>query len=94
MDVPKRRFEFSAKIGADSMDDLVRELKAVLFDIRISGSTGSTFGASGCGGQWKITEDESITHESYMAAVELYLKSCNEESRGIDRPIPSGPATT
>lgn len=75
MDKPRRRLEFELHIGADNME----ELKAALRDIETQAAIGElsascVSGGVGSGWRYSLSEDKSITHESYMAVLKRYLK--------------------
>ena len=63
-----RRFVISFQAGADSR----RALASLLHSIReqvLEGGTNSVFGGPEFGGSWRLIEDESVTHDSYMEAI-------------------------
>jgi hypothetical protein len=62
-------------IGADSIDDLVGHLKSIIFDVKHRGSRGSVSGGYSAGGFYEISEDESITHETWGRSLNEYLES-------------------
>lgn len=74
---PRRRIVFKVEIGADSWDAVVGALE----DLAIEVDRGHWRGPNGCsaGSDYSFTltasEDESVTHESYIAATRARLEA-------------------
>lgn len=79
---PERKIVFAAKIGADSMDDLIHELNQIVFELtayqknQTSNLTAS--GGYGSGGTWAFKINPSQTHDNYFIEINKWL----EEHRG------------
>jgi hypothetical protein len=69
---PKRRCDLTIDLHADEMDILLRDLDAIVSNIK-NGCTASVGGGYTSGEAWELTVDESITHDSYEEALEKYL---------------------
>lgn len=70
----RRRVEFSLKGGADSWQDLAATLRSIAFDLDQGQMRGrAASGGYSAGYSWSADEDESVTHESFAAALEEFL---------------------
>lgn len=75
---PRRAYVLELKIGADSRNDLIGALRQLEFLIEAEELTAGVSGGYGSGYTYKLDVDESITHESYMAAIEQFLTKAKE----------------
>lgn len=73
-EIPRRRIKFKAEIEADSIDDLTDHFRQLAFEIS-TGSRKSVCGGYHVGSSYEVDEDESITHESWNKALNVYIKS-------------------
>jgi poly-gamma-glutamate capsule biosynthesis protein CapA/YwtB (metallophosphatase superfamily) len=71
-DLPKRKHQFTADLGADSVDDLAQALEQIARDLRESGNKVVT-GAPHWGGHWEHRVDPKQTAEGYSEQLEEYL---------------------
>jgi hypothetical protein len=69
---PRRRVEAVIRIGADSIDDLVKGIYQIAGDVE-AGSREIASGSPSVGWTVEVTEDETITHESYFDALLEHL---------------------
>ena len=73
---PRRRVEMEIQIGADNIAELVRALEQISFDVD-RGTRCVVSGGPCAGWHFKVDEDDSITHDSYFAAVDVHLRRQN-----------------
>lgn len=67
---PRRRVMMTLKLGADSRDDMIRALEQMAFEMRQGYLLGeTTSGGYSSGYSLKVTEDSTITHDSYMEEI-------------------------
>lgn len=70
-DNPKRSHVVTLKIGADTWEDIMTALQAVMHDQGTDGPFPTTIsGGSTFGYVWEYDHDPDITHDSYFQAVE------------------------
>lgn len=75
---PRRRVEMEIQIGADNIAELVRALDQISFDVD-RGTRCVVSGGPCAGWHFKVEEDDSITHDSYFAAVDVHLRRQNAD---------------
>lgn len=75
---PRRRLEAVIRIGADDIHELVRAIDQISFDVD-RGTVRCVSGGPSSGWFIEITEDESVTHDSYFKALNAYLKRQNDK---------------
>lgn len=81
---PRRRFVLKLSLGADSYEEMTSALYNIAreFDRReIGKDMASGSPSSGFSLEW--SEDESVTHDSYMAAIDEYLGT--QSSNDLDQ---------
>lgn len=73
---PRRRIEATLRISADSWDDLARALHQLRTEIATDGCLSKSSVSGGYASGWIVetSEDESITHESWAASLDTYLR--------------------
>lgn len=74
---PRRRIEMEIQVGADNIAELVRALEQISFDVD-RGTRCVVSGGPCAGWNFKVDEDDSITHDSYFAAVDVHLCRKNQ----------------
>lgn len=67
---PQRRFTVEIKAGADTRRELVALLHSFAQNIE-DGSEFNIFGSPNEGGGFRVVEDPTMTHDRYVAALEL-----------------------
>lgn len=79
-DAPRRRIVMRLEIGADSWEELEIALANAATSVAMGQmrSTGASGGVAS-GSSWEADEDETITHESYFAAIDEWRKRRREE---------------
>lgn len=71
---PRRRVQIKIDLGADSWEEAARALGQMETDMLRGGlRTRGASGGWGCGYHYEASEDESVTHDSYVKAVEEWL---------------------
>jgi hypothetical protein len=71
---PKRRVQLTLNLHADSIDAAAHELLIIATDLGIDGPPGSRCsGSVDAGYDLTVTEDESVTAESYREALTAYV---------------------
>lgn len=73
---PRRRFRLALTLHADSLDAACHELRAIANGMEIDGPPA---GSRACGGPdagytLTVTEDESVTAESYRESLTAYIE--------------------
>lgn len=73
---PRRRIEATLRISADSWDDLAHALHQLRTEIAVDGCLSKSSVSGGYASGWIVetSEDESITHESWAASLDTYLR--------------------
>lgn len=73
---PKRTFELTLTIGADTLDDLRSNLRSILIDLDREDVTdySSVSGGYQSNHILKIEHSPTVTHDSYFEALEKHLK--------------------
>lgn len=67
---PRRRILLTLKVGADDRDALIHELEQITFELRIGHLWGeSASGGYAAGYTMRVSEDPTVTHESYLAEI-------------------------
>lgn len=76
MDKPRRRVVVDIKLEGDDWDEIQRALHQLRTEIAMSGSLSTSSVSGGYGSGWIVTsnEDDSITHDSWAAALDAYLE--------------------
>lgn len=72
-DLPRRRFVLECKIGADDFKELQHALDEVVRRVGEGMPIRCTTGGPCAGWNLDVTEDSSVTHESYFSAVHKLL---------------------
>ena len=68
--IPRRRFLLELKLGADTRADLVRELEELAREISSEQCMGRCLsGGCAAGYTLELTEDPTVTHDSYFEAI-------------------------
>lgn len=70
--LPHRRFVLNLRLGADTRDALAHALEQLAFEI-VAGQVNGPGGACGgpdAGYSYEFLEDQSVTHDSYFAAID------------------------
>ncbi len=70
---PRRAYMLELKIGADTKNDLIGVLRQLEFEIGADLLTQGVSGGYSSGYTYKLDIDESITHDSYIEALNGYL---------------------
>jgi hypothetical protein len=70
---PRRAFELELKIGADSRRDLCDFLTSFVTQLHMDQVTTGVSGGPSSGGSYSLSVDETITHDSYFAAIDQWL---------------------
>lgn len=78
-EAPHRACVFELKMGADSRDALIDALREIEFEIAAEMLTEGACGGYSAGYTYKLSVDESITHESYFVALDKYLAEKKNE---------------
>lgn len=81
MKQPRRRWDIVVKVGADSLADAANALEAIARDLDRDGRASPidiVSGSPSVGYTVEGDENPSITHESYFAAVDAWLKAREE----------------
>ena len=78
---PRRRFVLNLKLGADSYEELSSALYNIAREFdrhEIGKDMASGSPSSGFSLEW--SEDESVTHDSYMVAIDEYLDATSSNA--------------
>lgn len=74
MNRPQRAYTLSIEIGADTWNDVVRDLRELAGHVEDHGPTcSSVSGSPSCGHVVTVTHRPDMTHDRYMAELEVYL---------------------
>lgn len=73
-DGPRRAYVVSVELGADTLEDLVWNLKHIAHEIEHEGGTGTVSGSPSAGYTYRLTHDPTMTHDRYFQEVDRYLK--------------------
>ena len=72
---PERRFVLTLTWGADDRRALAHALRHIAFEIESESTSGRVVsGAPSDGGHYDLRESPGVTHDSYFAAVDGWLK--------------------
>ena len=78
MSKPRRAYELTLTLGADTYEELVRALEGLALDLALYPSDAAhrpmASGSPSAGYSATVTHDPEWTHERYHAEVEAYLK--------------------
>lgn len=77
-EAPRRAYVLTLEIGADSRDELCAALRQLEFQVHADQLTSGVSGGPGSGYTYNLIVDESITHDSYFAAVDAWLDEQKE----------------
>lgn len=72
--VPRRTYELDLKVGADSLDDLIRYLHSLQIELLRGMISSGVSGGYSAGAVYTLSVDESITHDSWAEANERYVE--------------------
>lgn len=81
-ELPRRRFVLECKIGADDFKELQHALDEVVRRLDEGVPIRCTTGGPAAGWNLDVTEDPSVTHESYFTAVQKLLSDEREQKDG------------
>ena len=81
MSSPERAHVFACKVGADTKEDLVRELRWLAEQIARDELTAGVSGGYGAGAIYAYRHDPAMTHERYFAELEEHLERLKQETR-------------
>lgn len=73
MSGPRRAYELDLKVSADSRDDLCGYLHSFVTQLYMDQISNGASGGYSAGATYSLSVDESITHDSYVAALDDYL---------------------
>jgi hypothetical protein len=90
---PRRRVQISLEIGADSWDHLAASIHCIADDIDRQGKLPpwSVSGGYSSGWHYTVSEDESITHESWAKANDAYVKEIRPDKPVTPSTEPQAP---
>jgi hypothetical protein len=71
---PERAHTIILKAGADTAEDLARELESLAFDIRCGKLTVGCNGSPSRGSVYSYAQDPTMTHDAYFRALDAHLK--------------------
>lgn len=92
---PRRRFVLKLNLGADSYEEMSSALYNIAREFdrhEIGKDMASGSPSSGFSLEW--SEDESVTHHSYMAAIDEYLDATSSNAKNQAREPQTPNATT
>lgn len=75
---PRRAFRLTLDIEADSREELAAAVRSKALEIDMDQLTRGVYGGYSSGGTYALDVDESITHDSWADALELYLAELDE----------------
>lgn len=76
---PQRAYHITIDIGADTMDELMIELRRFVGHIQEHGLLSSMVsGGTSCGGWIRFDVDEAMTHDRYVEDLEVWLDKGTE----------------
>jgi hypothetical protein len=77
---PRRRVEVRMEISGDSWEEINRALHSIRTDLIAEGSLRNMV-SGGCGSGWwiSVSENETITHESWRESLDAYLAALDRE---------------
>lgn len=88
---PRRRVLLTLKLDADSWKDMADRLRCLARDIDIEGGMGTAGLSAGYSASYtyEASEDPTITHDSWAAALDVYLEALHARERiAADAPPP------
>lgn len=72
MTPPRRAFVLKLELGADTRDDMVKELEQIARRILMDDMTTGVLGGPTTGYTYSLSVDETITHDDYFCAIEAW----------------------
>lgn len=67
---PRRRWLLTLRLGADDLPEMIHALEQIALEMRMGHLAGnSCSGGYGAGYTMKVTEDPTVTHDSYFAEI-------------------------
>lgn len=97
MQPPKRAFELTIKIGGDTWEDVIHNVRDLLPHIEEHGqSCNSVSGSPSCGHIVDIQLHPEMTHERYHEELQAYIAFRDAQKRGeslcelCGKPMPEG----
>jgi hypothetical protein len=70
---PQRAYVFGCKLGADTREGLVAELRHFASEIERGEVTAGAFGGPSAGATYAFCHDPTMTHERYFAELDEWL---------------------
>jgi hypothetical protein len=74
-ELPQRAFVLELKVGADTRDDLIGVLRQLEYEIGADKLTEGVSGGYSSGYSYKLTVDESMTHDRYTDELDRYMEA-------------------
>ena len=72
---PRRAYVLDLKVQADDLESLIGYLRSFETDLHMGNITRGVSGAYSAGSIYSLDVDKSITHETWVIALEAYLDS-------------------
>jgi hypothetical protein len=81
---PRRRVLLTLKLGADNREEMIHALEQIALEMRRGYLMGEAAGGGYSSGYWlKVTEDETVTHDTYFAAINAMIEA-EQADRALD----------
>jgi hypothetical protein len=77
---PRRAYMLDLKVDADSLDDLIGYLRTFETDLYMGKVSKGISGGYSSGAIYDLSVDETITHESWVVALEAYINEIDKDT--------------
>jgi len=79
MERPKRAYQFSIEVGADTPEEMAWAIKQIASDIRENINCGTVSGGPSSGWSITLSHTPEKTHDQYIEELKTYLKHREEQ---------------